>query len=73
MEYRYFLVGICVADLIVTYLFEKYFIGWFNRYWNNRKQQKRMESRQNNISKLCMNKTMSPMASPISSNSRDHL
>lgn len=52
MNYRFFLGGICIADLIVTFLFEKYFIGWFNKYWNSRKQDKKAANREKNIKML---------------------
>lgn len=72
MHYRKFLLGIVVANLVLTFMFERYFIGWFNRYWNKRKELQKAATRQQNINKVFENKNLfSPMASPVSSNYRD--
>ena len=39
-HYKYELLYLVIANTVASYLFEKVFIGWFSRYYNNREQSK---------------------------------
>ena len=47
MEYREIMGSLVAADLMLTYAYEKLFIGWFSYFWNNRRARKREEHKAN--------------------------
>ena len=51
-NFRYITLGLCLANFIASYAFEKLFIDWFGRFWNSRKQNKMIMERENLVKQI---------------------
>jgi len=51
-SFLYFLVALVAANTVLSYLFEKFFIGWYSRQWNQKQLKKRAAKQAEHISEL---------------------